>query len=371
MQNEIYWLWLLSMRGLGAVKRNLLLQEWETAEQLYYETAERVETYMKEETIFQGKDFKAFCESKKDLEKCRTELNLLRKEGIEMISAEQERYPQKFREIIDAPPAFFAKGRWREEINTELSLAVVGTRRITAYGRELAAKIGGLCAEYGVTLVSGMAAGVDGAAHRACLKAGGYSVGVLGSGLGHQFPASNRDLYLEMEENGCLISEEWYQTPPLARLFPKRNRIISGLADAVVVVEAAEKSGSLITADYALEQGKDIYAVPGRIGDPESAGCNRLIGQGAYILENVEKFFADFTGKTGKIKAKSANFAENLEQDEKRLYAHIGNEPIYIGRLLEKTGLEQGEAQLCLLQLEWKGYIEQISAGYYVAIPQI
>ena len=231
--------------------------------------------------------------------------------------------------------------------------------------------IGKLCAEHGIPLISGMAVGVDGAAHRACLKHGGYSIGVLASGLGHQFPASNRDLYLDMEEAGCLISEEWYQTPPLANLFPKRNRIISGLADAVIVVEAAEKSGSLITADYALEQGRDIYAIPGRIGDKESMGCNRLIGQGAYLLDNIEKFFADFTGRSAGLKSKANNYVDNLEQNEKLLYEYIGTEPIYIGRLLERSGLEQGELQLCLLQLEWKGYIEQMSAGYYVAVPQI
>ncbi|RRD94977.1 DNA-protecting protein DprA [Clostridiales bacterium COT073_COT-073] len=372
MQNELYWLWLLSIRGLGAVKQNILLREWGTAGQLYHETAERIEQFMKKEKIFQAKDFQEFCRSKQDMGKCRQELNLLRAQGVEIISREQADYPSRLTEMIDGPPVVFAKGNWQtSKINSGPVLAVVGTRRITAYGREVAATIGKFCAEFGITLVSGMAAGVDGTAQRSCLKHGGYSIGVLASGLAHQFPAGNRDLYLDMEKQGVLISEEWYQTPPLANLFPKRNRIISGLAEAVIVVEAADKSGSLITADYALEQGRDIYAVPGRIGDRQSVGCNHLIGQGAYILENIEKFFADLSGGSQRTKPCQKNLAENLEPVEKILYQQIGTEPVYIGRLLEYTGLEQGEVQLCLLQLEWKGYIEQISAGYYVALPQI
>ena len=247
MQNEIYWLWLLAIKGIGPMKHKVLLQKWGNAEHLFYETPQQVEAFMKKESIFSARDYQAFCDSKNQLELCHREWERLQKEGVEILTQEQSRYPQKLKEVVDAPPAFFVKGRWKEEpINDGLTLAVVGTRRITPYGREVAVMIGKLCAEHGIPLISGMAVGVDGAAHRACLKHGGYSIGVLTSGLGHQFPASNRDLYLDMEEAGCLISEERYQTPPLANLFPKRNRIISGLADAVIIVEAAEKSGSLI-----------------------------------------------------------------------------------------------------------------------------
>ncbi len=370
MQREIYWLWLLSVPRLGAVKQRLLLEKWEDAETLYYEGEERIENFMRECPKFRREDFLAFCAAKKQIADCRREWEKLNGEGVRILSLDGAEYPDRLRSIHGAPPAFFVKGSWQPEQMTGPVLAVVGTRKASRYGMEVAAALGRGCAQYGVPLVSGMAAGIDGIAQRECLKHGGYSVGVLGSGLGFQFPAGNWDLYLEMENRGALISEESYQTPPHATLFPKRNRIISGLADAVVVVEAAEKSGSLITVDYALEQGRDVYAVPGRLDDRRSGGCNRLIAQGAYLLEGVEAFFAKLTGKKPK-EEQSPDWQENLDENEKKLYRHIGREPVYIGRLHEKSGLEMGELQLCLLQLEWKGYIRQLTAGYYVAMPSL
>ena len=368
MEREIYWLWLSSIRGMGAVKLSRLLREWPDAEAIYYESEERILEFMKKQERFREEDFLELCAAKRQMERCRREWDSLNREGVRIISVDQPDYPERLTTIPGAPPLLFVKGDWRlgQDRNTPV-LAVVGTRRASLYGREAAAALGRACAEYGVTLVSGMAAGIDGIAQRECLKHGGYSIGVLGSGLGYQFPAGNRDLYLEMEERGVLISEEGYQTPPQAALFPKRNRIISGLAEAVVVVEAAEKSGSLITADYALEQGRDVYAVPGRLNDSVSSGCNRLIAQGAYLLENVERFMAEFAGRTkSDIQLPAVpEWEKDLAENEKLVYQNIGADPVYIGRLQEKSGLEPGELQLCLLQLEWKGYIQQISAGYY------
>ena len=368
MEREIYWLWLASIRGMGAVKLSRLLREWPDAEAIYYEREERILEFMKKQERFREKDFLEFRAAKRQMEHCRREWDRLNREGVWIISVDQPDYPERLKMIPGAPLVLFVKGDWRlgQDRNIPV-LAVVGTRRVSLYGRETAAALGRVCAEYGVTLVSGMAAGIDGIAQRECLKHGGYSIGVLGSGLGYQFPAGNRDLYLEMEQRGALISEEWYQTPPQAALFPKRNRIISGLAEAVVVVEAAEKSGSLITADYALEQGWDVSAVPGRLNDSVSSGCNRLIAQGAYLLENVERFMAEFAGRTkSDIQLPAVpEWEKDLAENEKLVYQNIGADPVYIGRLQEKSGLEPGELQLCLLQLEWKGYIQQISAGYY------
>lgn len=368
MEREIYWLWLSSIRGLGAVKLNRLLREWPDAEAIYYEAEDRVLEFMKKQNRFQEKDFLEFCAAKREMARCRREWDLLRREGVALISADQPDYPKRLKVIPGAPSLFFVKGRRELEQNQNMPvLAVVGTRRASRYGREAAAALGRACAEYGITLVSGMAAGIDGIAQRECLKHGGYSIGVLGSGLGYQFPAGNRDLYLDMEEKGSLISEEWYQTPPQAMLFPKRNRIISGLSDAVVVVEAAEKSGSLITADYALEQGRDIYAVPGRLNDPVSSGCNHLIAQGAYLIESIDRLAAELAGR-GQSDIQPPLVPEgekNLTENEKLVYQNMSSEPIYIGRLQEKSGLELSELQLCLLQLEWKGYVQQISSGYY------
>lgn len=360
MEKEIYWLWLSGIKGFGNLRQRRLLDHWESPEFLFEEDEEHVKQFMGEEKVFSSENFKNFCQSKRELSACFQELEKMKRHGITMLCLSEENYPEKLRELSDAPTVLFQMGR--QKAREMLHLAVVGTRRISHYGREVAVHLGKRCAEQGIVLVSGMASGVDGVAQRACLQAGGYSIGVLGSGLGFQFPAVNRDLYLKMEECGILLSEERYDVRPLPQLFPKRNRIISGLADVVVVVEAAEKSGSLITADYALEQGKDIYAVPGRIFDQYSQGCNHLIAQGAYVLEDMDEFFANFTGKKKNLGKKE----KNLEENEKRVYEQIGIEPIYIERILEKTNLEQGELQLILLQLELKAEIEQIAAGYYV-----
>lgn len=368
MEREVYWLWLSSIRGMGAVKRNRLLRGWQNAEAIYYEAEDRVFEFMKTQERFQEKDFREFRASKREMQRFCEEWEKLSREGVWILSVDQPEYPERLKAIPGAPPVLFVKGDWElEKVQTAPVLAVVGTRRASLYGKEAALAMGRACAEYGVTLVSGMAAGIDGIVQRECLKHGGYSIGVLGSGLGYQFPAGNRDLYLSMEQKGTLISEECYQTPPQATLFPKRNRIISGLAQAVAVVEAAEKSGSLITADYALEQGRDVYAVPGRLNDPVSSGCNHLIAQGAYLIENVERFVAEFAGrvKSDSLASTIPAWVKDLAENERAVYQNISADPVYIERLQEKSGLELGELQLCLLQLEWKGYIQQISAGYY------
>lgn len=370
MEKDVYWLWFADLKGFGSVRQNSLLSRWPDAEAIFMEEESKLAEFILKEEGFGKKDLVELCQSKKKIKEYQKEYQSLRKEGIRIINRTGADYPEKLRDIASSPAVFYVKGIWEvERWQSGISLGVVGTRNMTHYGKNIAMEIGRLCAKYKVNMVSGMAAGIDGHAQRACLKHGGYTLGVLGSGLGFQFPSSNKDLYLNIEKRGGLLSEEWYTTPPYGKLFPKRNRIISALSDGIIVVEAKEKSGSLITADYALEQGKDIYAVPGRLGDTESAGCNHLIAQGAFILEDLESFFVQFTGNKNNIQEK-CQVVDKLDEAEREIFQHMSYEPIYLGRLLEKTGMEQGELQLSLLQMEWKGYIEQISAGYYSLIRQ-
>ncbi|MCH3986590.1 MAG: DNA-processing protein DprA [Lachnospiraceae bacterium] len=207
----------------------------------------------------------------------------MKRAGIRMVCEGSAGYPEKLTMIPGKPLCLFWRGTLPEDDTP--AAAVVGSRRCTMYGKMAAAQIGRVCAENGVSVISGLASGIDAAAGRAAVEAGGRTWAVLGCGVDICYPRENIDLFEAiLESGGGILSEYPPGTEPLREHFPVRNRIISGLADVCVVVEAAEKSGSLITADQAAEQGKDILAVPGRMNDAMSSGCNRLLAQGAQIL---------------------------------------------------------------------------------------
>jgi len=210
-----------------------------------------------------------------------------------------EEYPARLKEIPDAPGGIYTAGSLPGE---ELSVAVIGARDCSEYGKYVAERLGVFLGERNVTVISGMARGIDGIAQEAALKAGGNSCGVLGCGLDICYPAQNRRLYEMLLERGSLVSEYPPGMPALPRNFPRRNRIVSGLADAVVVVEARQRSGTLITVDTALEQGKEVYVVPGRITDRLSDGCNRLLKQGAGLLLSFDDFLEELDMLTKRIK---------------------------------------------------------------------
>ena len=203
-------------------------------------------------------------------------------------------YPRRLREIPDPPEKLYVLGRLPEE--NIPAVAVIGARDCTEYGRYVASRLGETLGRKGVQVISGMARGIDGIGQEAALAAGGSSFAVMGSGVDICYPARNRDLYEKLKAGGGILSEYAPGTPAMPHNFPKRNRIVSGLSDAVVVVEAREKSGTLITVDMALEQGREVYAVPGRVTDGLSAGCNRLLKLGAGILSDTEEFLEDLRG---------------------------------------------------------------------------
>ncbi len=208
-----------------------------------------------------------------------------------IVTKEDKKYPGRLREIPDPPKQLYVLGRLPEEHLP--SVALIGARDCSEYGRYVALRLGELLGKNGVQVISGMARGIDGIGQEAALNAGGSSFGVLGSGVDVCYPAGNRELYERLKTQGGILSEYPPGTPALPHHFPPRNRIVSGLADAVVVVEAREKSGTLITVDMALEQGREVYAVPGRMTDRLSDGCNRLIKTGAGVLLNPEEFLEE------------------------------------------------------------------------------
>ena len=214
------------------------------------------------------------------------ELGKSRKAGVKVVTYLDEDYPLALKQIFSPPLVLYIRGEYITE--DQLALAIVGSRRPSIYGRMTAEKLSGELAGRNITVVSGLARGIDSCAHRGALKGKGRTIAVLGSGLGRLYPPENKKLAGEISENGMVVSEFPYNCPPSPANFPRRNRLISGFSLGIVVVEAAEKSGALITANFGLEQGREVFAVPGKIDSPTSAGTHRLIKDGAKMVVNVE-----------------------------------------------------------------------------------
>lgn len=284
--------------------------------------------------------------------------------GISFVTLEDETYPEKLRQIPDAPYALYIKGRLPDE--NQKRIAIVGARMCSEYGRAVAVRLAKSLAARGICVVSGMARGIDAAGHTGALEADGITCAVLGCGVDICYPKSNEQLYHNILERGCILSEYPPGTQPLPTLFPQRNRIISGLSDAVVVVEAKARSGSLITADQALEQGRDVYAVPGRIYDTLSAGCNGLIRQGAGMISSIEDFVKELD--VSEINEYRQEKLENLllEKEESLVYSCVDLRPRNVEELLQKTKLSMPVLAQILAQLQQKGYITETFKNYYI-----
>lgn len=313
--------------------------------------------------------------------------------GIKCIMSEDEGYPERLRKIPDAPYALFVKGQL--PVNNKPSVAVVGARDCSEYGSFVAAGIGRMLGENDIQVISGMARGIDGICQRAAVEAGGSSFGVLGSGVDVCYPMSNRELYESLCEMGGVLSAYPPGTEAKPGNFPPRNRIVSGLSDVLIVVEARAKSGTLITVDMALEQGKDVYVVPGRITDRLSDGCNMLIKQGAEIFMSPEDFLKElwerwsykpvgdekeivrrkktpkdeYMGDGGKLlQWRPAVGVENLSQERKAVYAVLGFDPVTPQQVQEKLEVKYPVSKIIslLMGLCVEGLVQQISPGYFV-----
>lgn len=278
-----YELWLCSFPGAGNKKLRRFIELFGSAEEAYFAKPDSWRQVLGEK---QAEGLKQFTEEFKPW----AEYEKLQQKGIRLVTLPDPDYPKRLKEIPDAPYGLFVKGSLP---GSEPAVAVIGARDCSRYGAFVAEKLGEVLGRNGIAVVSGMARGIDGISQLAALEAGGMSYGVLGCGVDVCYPPQNRSLYESLPERGGLISSYPPGTPALSRNFPPRNRIVSGLADAVVVVEAREKSGTLITVDMALEQGREVYVVPGRITDRLSDGCNRLLRQGAEPLLNPEDLLGD------------------------------------------------------------------------------
>lgn len=273
-------------------------------------------------------------------------------------------YPPLLRSIPDPPALLY--GRGMRQFGE--SLAVVGSRMPTATGRVAAETLAREVAAAGMAIISGLARGIDAAAHRGALAAGGHTIAVLGCGIDRTYPQENTRLYAQIAENGTLLSEYLPGSDPLPGHFPGRNRIISGLSRGTLVVEAALGSGSLITAELALEQGREVLAVPGSIDRPTSAGPNKLIKDGAQpVTESADILSVLWPGRCpGGAQKKSLRFAETLEEPARSVWAALGEQPRHIDELSGELGLTAGGLSAILLHLELLGGIEQLPGARYI-----
>lgn len=273
-------------------------------------------------------------------------------------------YPKTLENLAIPPYALYLKGHVIPK-NT-VKAAIVGARHCSPYGEKMAIEFGEALAKCGIDIVSGMARGVDGAGHRGALNVGGRSYGILGSGVDICYPKEHIGLYVDLQEQGGLISEFPPGTPPLPQNFPARNRIISALADVILVMEAKEKSGSLITADQALELGKDVYALPGPVNSSLSLGCNRLIKQGAGILISPEDLLEELQISGRECVKNKLKNKIMLESQEDMVYSCLGLYPKNVNQIMEETNMQISELMNQLISLQMKGYVKEISKNYYV-----
>lgn len=354
-----YWVGFCLVKGIGAVRLRALLDAFGDLQTAWDAPVGELRSAGLSARLIEN------------LEKLRAEVSLekvwaeLQAQGVQVLTWEDEGYPSRLSELDNAPPVLYLRGEYRPE--DEWAVAVVGTRRVTAYGRQVTEHIAQTLAGGGVTVVSGLARGVDAIAHQAAIDAGGRTLAVLGSGVDRIYPPEHRPLAEQVIAQGALISDFPLGTPPEARNFPPRNRIISGLSLATVVVEAGARSGAVITANFALEQGREVFAVPGNVLAPQSKGTNRLIQQGAHplldpkeILETLELSLVS--------EYREARLVLPTDATEAQLFAALDHEPVHVDEIRAQVELPIEKVTAALAMMELKGMVRQVSGMRYYAV---
>jgi DNA processing protein len=373
------WVALNLVRGIGPRTANLLLDRFGSPANVFAASRASLKAEgLKAETISELHD-------KEILERAQAELERLEALGAQVITLADGAYPALLREIYDPPIVLYVRGDLRAACE-RACLAVVGSRRCSTYGVNAATSLARELAEHGLTIVSGLARGIDAAAHRGALEGGGKTIGVIGTGLDVQYPKEHAKLAAQAAESGAVVSEFPLGTPPLAQNFPYRNRVISGLCLGVLVVEAAEHSGSLITARLASEQGREVFAVPGNISSAASFGPNFLIKDGAKLVQYwrdvVEEFAPEIRNRLlgaqpppaaadaspAAAPAAQPSFdAVALSAEGQRLLTILpADQPQHIDQLLVSSGLHSAALMSALLELEMKDRIRELPGKCYV-----
>ncbi len=358
-QSRLYWVAFTLVKGIGAVRFRALLEYFGSAENAWQAPGEALrEAGLGQKLV-------------ENLLKVRSQVVLekvwqqIESQGIQVLTWEDQNYPPRLKQVEQPPPVLYLRGDLRPE--DDWAVAVVGTRRITAYGQQVAEDVAATLARAGVTVVSGLARGVDGVAHQSALKAGGRTVAILGSGVDHIYPPEHTRLAEQMIARGGVMSDYPPGTPPDAANFPPRNRIISGMSMATVIVEAGIDSGAMITARFAIEQGREVFAVPGNIYGAQSQGPNRLIREGARPLLNP-KDLLEALNLNQVVEHRTARSALPTDPVEALLYQLIGAEPVYIDELRAQAGMPIEKVTAALAMMELKGMVRQVGGMNYTKI---
>lgn len=365
------WLALRSVRGVGNVSFRMLLERFDSPQAVFAASVARLT-----DAGFQPAVARAIV-SFDQWGAVDAELEQIVRAGVRLVTQADSEYPKNLTHIHDPPPFVYIRGSL--EPQDQVAVAIVGARSASPYGRDVTRQLARDLAHRRVTVVSGLARGIDAEAHRAALEAGGRTIGVLGSGLDVLYPSEHRRLAQDMTQHGAVISEFALGSQPEAGNFPYRNRVISGLSLGTVVIEAAEKSGSLITARCALEQNREVFAVPGHITASRSRGPHDLIKQGAKLVESVEDILveiaptvpvrAEAQDGTGAVSGQPELSAiAALEPDEELLVKLFDGEPLHVNVLIARSGLGPARVLEVLLGLELKGMVSQLPGTHFTRV---
>jgi DNA processing protein len=354
-----YWLGFNLVGGIGAVRLRGLLDVFGNVEAAW----NAPEAELRASGLDQ-RSLQRMLEARTQLDLDR-ELAKVEDSGCRLVTWEDEGYPERLLEIDAPPPVLYLKGELR--LQDRWAAAVVGTRRPTAYGNAVARDLATMLAGSGVTVVSGLARGIDATAHQAVLEAGGRTLAVLGSGLDKTYPPEHRRLAGQIAESGALLSDYPLGTAPEAGNFPPRNRLISGLALVVVIVEAGEGSGALITADFAADQGREVFAVPGSVYSRASQGTNRLIRSGARPLVAFEEVLEALNLDVA-IRQEVVSLALPEDEAEAKVLQMLTAEPVHVDDIRAQCGLAAAEVSASLAMLELKGRARQVGGMHYVRV---
>lgn len=362
MDNKSFWIALNMVDGIGSITYQKLITHFGTPEKVFSASKKELTEVdgIREKTANSIKTFRLE-------EEIKDELNRIGKSGVNTLTINDDEYPSGLKTIYDPPHVLYVKGQLME--NDAIAVAIVGSRSPTTYGKLVTEKISMELSARGVTIISGMARGIDSIAHKSAIARGGRTIAVLGCGLNVIYPPENFKLMDEIISHGAVISEFPMSARPDKMNFPQRNRIISGLSLGTLIVEAAEKSGSLITARHAVEQGREVFAVPGSINSPKSKGANKLIKSGAKLVENAEDIIDEFPSDVRsflKSPKKEIKEDSNLAGDEKHIFSLIDTESRHIDTIVEHSNLPVSVVSGILVKLELKGLVRQISGKMFI-----
>ena len=359
MDEKAYWVAFNTIKGIGAVRLRLLLDHFGDLEIAWHSPAEAYRSAGITEQVVDR------IQQRKNSFSIEEYWHKLVEAGIHVLTWNDPEYPNRLREINQPPPVLYTRGAMSFE--DEWAVSIVGTRRLTAYGRRVTEELAGFLARNGITIVSGMARGIDTVAHHAALENGGRTIAVLGCGVDTIYPPENRQLAQEIMQSGCLMSDYAPGTPPDSRNFPPRNRIIAGLGLATVVVEAGKRSGALITSTFAVEQGREVFAVPGQIYAPQSKGTNALIQQGAQPYLSKEELL-ELLNIEMIDEQKSVRTDFQIEPFEREILKLIANEPLHIDEICVQSRQNIDKISATLVMMELKGLVQQDGNMNYQAI---